>query len=185
MSFRIVRALSLLNRTYIPEFLPPPNPFLNLTFYFYAWLTRATCRLIREGTAIPYTAHAKPPTVTMPRVKGITTGSTPTFLDVILNFAESDTTSTLANQDTWLAQIKANAKANANDADSKSDDEGKGKLVFYGDDTWLKLFPGMFARHDGTTSFFVSVSGYLVASMNEMVTELLWFFCQLGFYGGG
>ena len=29
----------------------------------------------------------------------------------------------------------------------------------YGDDTWLKLFPRMFLRTDGTTSFFVSVSG--------------------------
>ena len=32
----------------------------------------------------------------------------------------------------------------------------------YGDDTWLKLFPGMFLRKDGTTSFFVSVSGCCV-----------------------
>ena len=80
----------------------------------------------------------------MPRVKAITTGSIPSFLDVILNFAESDTTSTLANQDTWLAQIK-----------NKKD----GKLVMYGDDTWLKLFPNTFERSDGTSSFFVSVSG--------------------------
>lgn len=30
----------------------------------------------------------------------------------------------------------------------------------YGDDTWLKLFPDTFSRVDGTSSFFVSVSGY-------------------------
>ncbi len=29
----------------------------------------------------------------------------------------------------------------------------------YGDDTWLKLFPNTFSRADGTSSFFVSVSG--------------------------
>lgn len=81
--------------------------------------------------------------MTMPRVKALTTGSVPSFLDLILNFAESDTTSTLAFQDTWLAQIKHKG----------------GKLVFYGDDTWLKLFPGdFFERADGTSSFFVSVS---------------------------
>lgn len=28
--------------------------------------------------------------------------------------------------------------------------------VFYGDDTWLKLFPHTFLRSEGTTSFFVS-----------------------------
>lgn len=72
----------------------------------------------------------------------MTTGSVPSFLDVILNIAESDTSSTLAHQDTWLAQLKARGDS----------------LVMYGDDTWLKLFPGMFARADGTTSFFVSVS---------------------------
>lgn len=25
-----------------------------------------------------------------------------------------------------------------------------------GDETWLKLFPGLFMRHDGVSSFFVS-----------------------------
>ena len=80
--------------------------------------------LIRDGTALPFTAHATSPTITMPRVKAITTGSIPSFVDVILNFAESDTTSTLATQDTWLAQIKAKDYGNE-----------KGKLVMYGDDT--------------------------------------------------
>jgi len=83
----------------------------------------------------------------MPRVKAITTGSIPSFVDVILNFAESDTTSTLGTQDTWLAQIKTKEFA-----------AGKGKLAMYGDDTWLKLFPNFFERADGTSSFFVSVS---------------------------
>jgi ethanolamine phosphate transferase 2 subunit G len=97
----------------------------------------------------------------MPRVKAITTGSVPSFVDAILNFAESDTTSTLANADSWLAQIKANNKNNR--------DGGKGRLLMYGDDTWLKVFPGMFARADGTTSFFVSVS-VLIAS--DVVRQL-------------
>ena len=79
----------------------------------------------------------------MPRVKALTTGSIPSFLDMILNIAESDTTSTLASQDTWIAQMAA---------------KKSGNLVMYGDDTWLKLFPNTFDRVDGTTSFFVSVS---------------------------
>lgn len=79
----------------------------------------------------------------MPRVKAITTGSIPSFVDVILNFAESDTSSTLADQDSWLSQLK---------------DKPGGRLTMYGDDTWLKLFPDVFYRADGTTSFFVSVS---------------------------
>jgi ethanolaminephosphotransferase len=97
--------------------------------------------LIRNGNAIPFTANARSPTVTMPRLKAITTGSIPSFVDLILNFDEADTSSTLAVQDTWLAQLKA---------------KQLGKLLMYGDDTWLKLFPETFDRYDGTTSFFVS-----------------------------
>jgi ethanolaminephosphotransferase len=79
----------------------------------------------------------------MPRLKAITTGSIPSFLDAILNVDEGDTTSSLAAQDTWLAQMKA---------------KRTGKLLLYGDDTWLKLFPETFDRYDGTSSFFVAVS---------------------------
>ncbi|KAH8895152.1 alkaline phosphatase-like protein [Thozetella sp. PMI_491] len=100
-----------------------------------------TQSLIRDGAALPFTAHATSPTVTMPRLKAITTGSIPSFLDVILNLDETDETSTLASQDTWLAQMKA---------------KGTGQLLLYGDDTWLKLFPDTFDRADGTTSFFVA-----------------------------
>ena len=83
----------------------------------------------------------------MPRVKALTTGSVPSFADLVFNLDESGSGSTLATQDTWLAQIRARG----------------GKLVFYGDDTWLRLFPsdepdGFFERSDGTSSFFVSVS---------------------------
>ena len=98
--------------------------------------------LIRTGAAIPFTAHASSPTITMPRIKALTTGSVPSFLDVILNFAESDTSSALASQDTWPTQLRS---------------KDGGKLVMYGDDTWLKLFPNTFSRADGTSSFFVSV----------------------------
>ena len=73
----------------------------------------------------------------------MTTGSIPSFVDVILNFAESDTTSTLADQDSWPLQLSLKTG---------------GRLAMYGDDTWLKLFPSLFFRSDGTTSFFVSVS---------------------------
>ncbi|KAI9689569.1 MAG: major facilitator super transporter protein [Bathelium mastoideum] len=100
----------------------------------------------------------------MPRVKALTTGSIPSFLDVILNFAESDTTSTLAGQDTWLAQLRTKGPL----ATRQTTEEGEraaveeqqqdNSLVFYGDDTWLKLFPDFFKRADGTSSFFVSVS---------------------------
>ena len=30
------------------------------------------------------------------------------------------------------------------------------KIIFYGDDTWMRLFSEHFERTDGTTSFFVT-----------------------------
>ncbi|POR33611.1 GPI ethanolamine phosphate transferase 2 [Tolypocladium paradoxum] len=115
----------------------PSAPFDKVVFM----VVDALRSLIRHGAAIPFTANARSPTVTMPRIKAITTGSIPSFVDLILNFDEADTSSTLAAQDTWLAQLKV---------------AGKGKLLMFGDDTWLKLFPDTFDRHDGTSSFFVS-----------------------------
>lgn len=118
--------------------------------------------LIENGAALPFTSHAAAPTVTMPRLKALTTGSIPSFLDLILNFAESDTTSILSNQDTWLAQIHKRG----------------GKVIMFGDDTWLKLFPTSFERSDGTSSFFVAVCICTVCSVNIEV------FTGLGFHRG-
>ncbi|ROW17799.1 hypothetical protein VPNG_00559 [Cytospora leucostoma] len=131
---------------------PPTAPFDRVVFmvvdalrsdfvYSHNSGFRYTQSLIRDGYAIPFTAHATSPTVTMPRIKAITTGSIPSFLDVILNIDEGDESSSLASQDTWLAQMRA---------------KDTGRLVMYGDDTWLKLFPGLFDRADGTSSFFVA-----------------------------
>ncbi|KAG4303939.1 hypothetical protein PORY_002683 [Pneumocystis oryctolagi] len=99
-----------------------------------------TQSLIFSGKAYPYTAYASPPTVTLPRIKALTTGSIPVFLDAVLNIAESDTSSTLINQDSWPAQIALKG----------------GKIAMYGDDTWIKLFPGLFFRSEGTSSFYVT-----------------------------
>ncbi|TGJ86138.1 hypothetical protein E0Z10_g2663 [Xylaria hypoxylon] len=131
---------------------PPDAPFDKLVFmvvdalrsdfvYLQGSGFEYTQSLINDGVAIPFTAHATSPTITLPRIKAMTTGTTPSFLDALLSFDEADTSSTLASQDTWLAQMRA---------------KNTGKLIMYGDDTWLKLFPATFDRADGTTSFFVS-----------------------------
>ncbi|SCV03748.1 LAMI_0H10638g1_1 [Lachancea mirantina] len=97
--------------------------------------------LLNQGYAWGYTAYSNPPTVTLPRLKGITTGTTPNFLDAILNVAEDDSSSNLKDQDSWLKQLHIRNK----------------RIDFFGDDTWLKLFPEeFFQRRDGTNSFFVS-----------------------------
>lgn len=97
-------------------------------------------QLINDGKGIGFTAFANPPTVTLPRLKGITTGSTPIFLDAILNVVEGDDSSNLKEHDSLLKQFSLANK----------------KINFYGDDTWLKLFgEEIFNECEGTSSFFV------------------------------
>ncbi|GAA5971852.1 hypothetical protein JCM11641_001538 [Rhodosporidiobolus odoratus] len=103
--------------------------------------------LVSSGRALPYTAMAQSPTVTLPRLKALTTGSNPTFTDAILNVAEESISSAaFENVDSWLRQLAL-----------KREDEDRTKIVFAGDDTWLRLFPGTwFAWSEGVSSFFVS-----------------------------
>lgn len=96
--------------------------------------------LLNDGYGIGFTAFSNPPTVTLPRLKGITTGSTPNFIDAVLNIAEDDTSSSLGDSDSWIKQMYSN----------------DWKINMFGDDTWLKLFPEYFTKTDGTASFYVS-----------------------------
>jgi phosphatidylinositol glycan class O len=66
---------------------------------------------------------ADPPTTTLQRLKGLTTGTLPTFIDAGSNFA-----GTAIEEDNLVAQLR---------------DAGK-KIVHLGDDTWHALFPGYF-----------------------------------------
>ncbi|KAF4503857.1 hypothetical protein G6O67_008796 [Ophiocordyceps sinensis] len=66
---------------------------------------------------------ADPPTTTLQRLKGLTTGTLPTFIDAGSNFA-----GTAIGEDNLLMQLR---------------DAGK-KIAHLGDDTWWSLFPGYF-----------------------------------------
>lgn len=45
------------------------------------------------------------------------------------------------------------------------------RIVFYGDDTWVRLFPKHFMEYDGTTSFFVS--DYTEVCMSQTARDWL------------
>lgn len=82
-------------------------------------------KLLENGEACLLRLHVQPPTVTMPRIKALTSGTIPSFIDVILNLGSSE-----VKTDTFLQQIGSSG----------------GKLVFYGDSTWTKMFPTVFSR---------------------------------------
>ncbi|KAF9603908.1 hypothetical protein IFM89_038818, partial [Coptis chinensis] len=93
-----------------------------------------TQSLLSNGAALGYHAKAAPPTVTMPRLKAMVSGAIGGFLDVAFNF------NTQAFMDDNLIGQFHSIGWN---------------MVMHGDETWIKLFPGLFTRHDGVSSFFV------------------------------
>lgn len=66
---------------------------------------------------------ADPPTTTLQRLKGLTTGSLPTFIDAGSNFAGTE-----IQEDTWVSQLSGFNKS----------------IGFVGDDTWMALFEPSF-----------------------------------------
>ena len=68
-------------------------------------------------------------------LQAMTTGSIPGFIDVVMNFNTQS-----LQEDNIISQLHRHGQ----------------KIVFYGDDTWMKLYPEHFVRTDGTTSFFVT-----------------------------
>jgi len=79
---------------------------------------------------------ADPPTTTLQRLKGLTTGTLPTFIDMGSSFA-----GTAIEEDNLLMQLR----------------EAGRRIVHLGDDTWEALFPGYFVGNlsHADDSFFV------------------------------
>lgn len=92
-------------------------------------------RLASEGKAKLFEFMADPPTTTMQRLKGLTTGSLPTFIDLSSNFGSYEIT-----EDNIIDQLRKS---------------GNKRVVFAGDDTWMGLFPKQFSRAFPYPSFDV------------------------------
>ncbi|KAJ2084215.1 mannose-ethanolamine phosphotransferase gpi13 [Coemansia sp. RSA 988] len=96
--------------------------------------------LERLGTARPDQAQlfrfrADPPTTTLQRLKGLTTGQLPTFIDAGSNFAGS-----AIDEDNWLQALRRKPAEGCDTTTGKARTSAR-NMVFLGDDTWLSLFP--------------------------------------------
>ncbi|KAF7286911.1 hypothetical protein GWI33_003178 [Rhynchophorus ferrugineus] len=96
-------------------------------------IIKDTMRDFPESTRL-FKFIADPPTTTMQRLKALTTGSLPTFIDAGSNFATSE-----INEDNIIDQIVKNNYS----------------TVFMGDDTWASLYPNRFLRNYPFPSFDV------------------------------
>ncbi|EDX06027.1 GPI ethanolamine phosphate transferase 2 [Drosophila simulans] len=80
--------------------------------------------------------HVDIPTVTMPRLKSITTGTLSNFIDIALNVGHTE-----QMQDSFLHRLKKQNRV----------------VSFAGDHTWVKLFPSEFTRQvENHDSFYVN-----------------------------
>ncbi|XP_038714577.1 GPI ethanolamine phosphate transferase 3 isoform X2 [Tripterygium wilfordii] len=88
----------------------------------------------RNSSARIFRAIADPPTTSLQRLKGLTTGGLPTFIDVGNSFGAPAIV-----EDNLIHQLVLNGK----------------KVVMMGDDTWIQLFPRHFAKSYPFPSFNV------------------------------
>lgn len=93
---------------------------------------------------------ADPPTTTLQRLKGLMTGTLPTFIDAGSNFA-----GTAIDEDNLIAQLRHAGK----------------NLVHLGDDTWHALFPGYFDEE--LTRPYDSFNVWDLHTLDNGVTEHL------------
>lgn len=107
-----------------------------------------------------YEGVADAPTTTMQRLKALTTGGLPTFVDIGANFNTA-----AVHEDSWVAQARAAGL----------------RLGLAGDDTWLGLFPGAFAPAHAFPSFDVmdldsvdaGVAQHLVPELRRNASDVL------------
>ncbi len=93
---------------------------------------------------------ADPPTVTLQRLKGLTTGTLPTFVEAGSNFA-----GTAIDEDNLIGQLRRAGR----------------RIVHLGDDTWHSLFPGHFEPN--LTKAYDSFNVWDLHSVDDGVNEHL------------
>ncbi|WFD27087.1 mannose-ethanolamine phosphotransferase gpi13 [Malassezia nana] len=102
-------------------------------------LLRKPAELHKQEHGSSILAHfvAHPPTTTLQRLKGLTTGSLPTFIEAGANFGGAGR----VLEDTWIGQVRAQT--------------GRDRMVFVGDDTWQMVFADLFDESYPFSSFNV------------------------------
>lgn len=102
----------------------------------------------QNAVLLPFIAD--PPTSTLQRLKGLTTGTLPVFIDIGSNFA-----GTAIDEDNLIAQMR----------------DANQRVVQLGDDTWHSLFPGYFDPN--LTKPFDSFNVWDLHTVDNGVTEHL------------
>ncbi|XP_037945337.1 GPI ethanolamine phosphate transferase 2 [Teleopsis dalmanni] len=100
------------------------------------FLNKTNMPFTYENACMHFSIEVDIPTVTMPRLKSLTTGTLSTFIDIILNLGETEQL-----DDSLIHQLVKNGA----------------NISFVGDRTWTNLFPNKFYRQQANVdSFYVN-----------------------------
>ncbi|KAI0795859.1 hypothetical protein C8Q75DRAFT_744129 [Abortiporus biennis] len=116
------------------DFISPDTPSDPSPYYHNVLTLPAELTAAHPARSLLLHSYADPPTTTLQRIKGITTGSLPTFVDMGSNFGGSSIL-----EDSIIGQLNAAGK----------------KVAFMGDDTWMSVFPSSFDQKYPFDSFNV------------------------------
>ncbi|WWC60173.1 uncharacterized protein I303_102738 [Kwoniella dejecticola CBS 10117] len=116
------------------DFISPHHPYPKSSHHHGVLTLPSELSQSHPDHSLIFNSFSDPPTSTMQRIKGITTGSLPTFIDISSNFA-----STAIEEDSLISQLLAHNKT----------------IGFMGDDTWVNLFPDSFNLSHPYDSFNV------------------------------
>ncbi|KAK9495861.1 hypothetical protein V1508DRAFT_459127 [Lipomyces doorenjongii] len=130
----------------------------NEAYYLNVLTTPSMLSVSQPEHAAVFKIIADPPTTTLQRLKALTTGSLPTFIDAGSNFNGAEVT-----EDSWIGQVLSS--------------RGDGRTAFAGDDTWLSLFPSLShgAYEDKNLTFpYESFNVWDLHTVDAGVTSHIW-----------
>ncbi|KZT52863.1 alkaline phosphatase-like protein [Calocera cornea HHB12733] len=139
------------------DFLAPAPPRPHSPYHHNVLTLPAHLAAAHPDRAFLFHTYADPPTSTLQRLKAITTGSLPTFIDVSSNFFATAHASSIS-EDSLLSQLKRHPHRFPHRA-------------FMGDDTWLSIYPDAFS--DNLTSPYDSFNVEDLHSVDLGVTRTL------------
>ncbi|KAG8745201.1 mannose-ethanolamine phosphotransferase gpi13 [Ceratobasidium sp. 414] len=116
------------------DFIAPTPPSPADPYYHNVLTLPAEITASKPDRSFIFNAHSDPPTATLQRIKGITTGSLPTFVDIGSNFGGS-----AILEDSLVLQMQRAGM----------------RTAFMGDDTWETVFPNAFNQSYPFDSFNV------------------------------
>ncbi|CAE6483800.1 unnamed protein product [Rhizoctonia solani] len=116
------------------DFISPVPPTPSDPYHHNVLTLPAQLTASNPDRSLLFNAYSDPPTATLQRIKGLTTGSLPTFVDIGSNFGGS-----AILEDSLILQMQRAGL----------------RTAFMGDDTWETVFPGAFNQSYPFDSFNV------------------------------